>query len=79
MPRGYFQLVRRAPHVVDSLAERLLYHHAQRSFSAADARIGILTDPYRDLVGQGGLARALSSIGMESWLGTSCLIFKQKN
>lgn len=32
--------------VVDSLAERLLYHHAQRCFSAADARIGILTDPF---------------------------------
>jgi hypothetical protein len=32
--------------IVDSLAERLLYHHAQRCFSAGDARIGILTDPF---------------------------------
>lgn len=32
--------------VADSLAERLLYQHAQRCFSAGDARIGILTDPF---------------------------------
>lgn len=32
--------------IVDSLAERLLYQHAQRCFSAGDARIGILTDPF---------------------------------
>ena len=32
--------------IVDSLAERLLYYHAQRCFSAGDARIGILTVPF---------------------------------
>jgi hypothetical protein len=32
--------------IIDSLAERLLYHHAQRCFSAADTRIGILVDPF---------------------------------
>ncbi len=32
--------------IVDSLAERLLYQHAQRCFSAGDARVGILTDPF---------------------------------
>lgn len=32
--------------IVDSLAERLLYQHAQRCFSAGDARVGVLTDPF---------------------------------
>lgn len=32
--------------IVDSLAERLLYHHAQRCFSAGDTGFGILTDPF---------------------------------
>lgn len=32
--------------IVDSLAERLLYRHAQRCFSAGDAKIGIMTDPF---------------------------------
>jgi hypothetical protein len=32
--------------IVDSLAERLLYQHAERCFSAGDARVGILTDPF---------------------------------
>jgi hypothetical protein len=32
--------------IIDSLAERLLYQHAQRSFQAGDARVAILTDPF---------------------------------
>jgi hypothetical protein len=31
--------------IIDSLAERLLYRHAQRCFSAGEATVGILTDP----------------------------------
>lgn len=37
---------RMALSIVDSLAERLLYQHAERCFSTGDTRIGILTDPY---------------------------------
>lgn len=32
--------------ITDSLAERLLYQHAQRCFSAADGKVGILVDPF---------------------------------
>jgi hypothetical protein len=32
--------------ITDGLAERLLYQHAQRCFSAADAKVGILIDPF---------------------------------
>jgi hypothetical protein len=32
--------------IVDSLAERLLYQHAQRCFTAAEAKVGILVDPF---------------------------------
>ena len=32
--------------IVDSLAERLLYQHAQRCFSVGDTGVGILTDPF---------------------------------
>ncbi|MGN6664643.1 MAG: hypothetical protein ACTHK6_10635 [Solirubrobacterales bacterium] len=32
--------------IVDSLAERLLYQHAQRCFSVGDTGAGILTDPF---------------------------------
>ena len=32
--------------IVDSLAERLLYQHANRCFHASEARIALLTDPF---------------------------------
>jgi len=44
--RGGISHERMALAVVDSLAERLLYQHAERCFSAGDSRVGILADPF---------------------------------
>ncbi len=46
LTKGGIANERMALAIVDSLAERLLYQHAQRCFSAGDARVGILTDPF---------------------------------
>lgn len=46
LTKGGVVAERMALTITDSLAERLLYQHAQRCFSAADAKVGILVDPF---------------------------------